>query len=176
MRRILFRGDVLAVGAWIAIAEHENAGFAHARRHMAASVAVVAAATFAAFSIYPGFRTAANSILFNGLAYSLSAICFGGLVVYSLATSSGPTHALLTLRPLRHLGRVSYTFYLWHVAALILLERYLQSDWLRPAAAFAATLAIAAFSWKYIESPVLSWRREAKPAALKIASAATSAG
>lgn len=172
----IFRGDVLAVGAWIAIAEHQDAAFANARGRVGALMALVAAGAFAALSIYPEFRTGANSVLFNGLAYSLSAIFFGGVVVYSLAISSGPTHTLLTFRPLGYLGRISYTFYLWHVAALILLERYLQSDWLRPAAAFAATFVIAAFSWKYIESPVLNWRRKPKPAIPKIASAAISAG
>jgi peptidoglycan/LPS O-acetylase OafA/YrhL len=172
----IFRGDVLAVGAWIAIAEHEDIGFAHAQQRTAALVAVVTAGIFATLSIYPEFRTAANSIPFNSLAYSLSAIFFGGVVVYSLAISSGPTHALLTFRPLRYLGRVSYTFYLWHVAVLILLERYLQSYWLTPIAAFAATFVLAAFSWKYIESPILNWRRGSKAPVLKIASAATSAG
>ena len=172
----IFRGDVLAVGAWIAIAEHENSGFVHARRHTAALVAVAVAGAFATLSIFPEFRTGANSMLFNGMAYSLSAIFFGGVVVYSLAISSGPTHTLLTFRPLGYLGRISYTFYLWHVAVVILLESYLQSYWLRPAAAFAATFVIAAFSWKYIESPVLNWRRNPNPAIPKIASAATSAG
>jgi peptidoglycan/LPS O-acetylase OafA/YrhL len=172
----IFRGDVLAVGAWIAIAEHENSGFVHARRHTAALVAVAVAGAFATLSIFPEFRTGANSMLFNGMAYSLSAIFFGGVVVYSLAISSGPTHTLLTFRPLGYLGRISYTFYLWHVAVVILLESYLQSYWLRPATAFAATFVIAAFSWKYIESPVLNWRRNPNPAIPKIASAATSAG
>src|SRR5579872_4752966 len=53
----IFRADVLAVGAWIAIAEHEDASFAHARQRVAAIVAVITVGSFAILSIYPGFRT-----------------------------------------------------------------------------------------------------------------------
>ena len=45
-----------------------------------------------------------------------------------LGTGEGVFHTLLTWRPLRYLGRISYTFYLYHVAVLVIVSHYLHTS------------------------------------------------
>jgi peptidoglycan/LPS O-acetylase OafA/YrhL len=65
---------------------------------------------------------------------------------------------LLELKPLAHLGRRSYGFYLWHLPFawwVMPLEGPQQLFW-----AFALTFAMAEFSYKYVEQPALVWGRK----------------
>jgi peptidoglycan/LPS O-acetylase OafA/YrhL/lysophospholipase L1-like esterase len=88
----------------------------------------------------------------------------GGLVVLALATAAvvaaAACPATLTAkalgwRPLRWLGVRSYGIYLWHFPVIVLTTPANSTEDLpRAAAQVAATIAIAAVSWRYIEEPV----------------------
>jgi peptidoglycan/LPS O-acetylase OafA/YrhL len=89
----------------------------------------------------------------------------GGLVVLSLATVlvlaplAHPACRLGTVlgwRPLRWVGVRSYGIYLWHFPIIVLTtpDNARGTDLLRDALQVAATFAVAALSWRYVEEPV----------------------
>jgi peptidoglycan/LPS O-acetylase OafA/YrhL len=75
-------------------------------------------------------------------------------LLYGGAAPSGPLRAL-TSAPLRFLGKISYSLYLWHWPLLVLpvlwLERALAP--IEVAAAVAASIAVAWLSWRFVEQP-----------------------
>lgn len=77
-----------------------------------------------------------------------------------LVTGSGPRPALinrlLSWPPLVFIGLISYSLYLWHQPLFVFVSAYRVAP-LTPGATlapFAATLLIAAASWRFIERPV----------------------
>lgn len=87
---------------------------------------------------------------------------------------SSPATALLRWRPLVLLGVISYSAYLWHWPVLS-IPRYfgIEFDGGLGVAAFAATIALAWLSYRYIEQPArratlpfakIAWRQYAAPA------------
>jgi len=91
---------------------------------------------------------------FPGIAALLP--CLGvALIIWSTAGQSSPLTRLLSLRPINLVGRVSYSFYLWHWPILILAE-YSTFDDLTLARRMLLLLlafAISWFSWRYVERP-----------------------
>jgi peptidoglycan/LPS O-acetylase OafA/YrhL len=156
-----FRADTLALGAFIAVAERESGEWIRSMRRSAVWGSVGSGILLLAFSLFPSFRTGANSVFFNAGGYSLSVTMFGGALIYVLGAGEGVVSSLLTLRPLRYLGRISYTFYLYHVAVLGIVAHYLNSLMLKAIASLILTIAIAALSWHVLESPILKRRRRA---------------
>ena len=81
----------------------------------------------------------------------------GAVVVLAAAEGDGVLARLLSWRPLRGLGRVSYGLYLWHVP--VILEVSLHAGALPPAirvlVALSITAACAAASWHFVEAPFL---------------------
>ena len=119
----------------------------------------------------------------------------GGLVVLSVATAAviaaaatpgARTGRVLGWAPLRWLGVRSYGIYLWHFPVIVLTTAaYATEDLTRAAVQTAATITIAALSWRYIEQPIRRdglaeyWRRlggyrltrTARPTALAVLAA-----
>jgi peptidoglycan/LPS O-acetylase OafA/YrhL len=99
----------------------------------------------------------------------------GGIVLLSFATAAvvaasacpgSVTGAALGWRPLRWIGVRSYGIYLWHYPVIVLTTPANSTEDLpRAAAQIAASIAIAALSWKFVEEPVRhgaiarAWRR-----------------
>ena len=75
-------------------------------------------------------------------------------LLYGGAAPNGPLR-LLTAAPLRHLGKISYSLYLWHWPLLVLpvlfLERALSG--IEIFAAVALALGASWLSWRFIEQP-----------------------
>lgn len=91
---------------------------------------------------------------FPGWAAALPVL---GAVALILAGSlgGGPASRLLSLAPMRGLGLISYSLYLWHWPVLVLL-RFWTIDPPGPgqmALAVLASLLLAVLSWKYVEQP-----------------------
>jgi peptidoglycan/LPS O-acetylase OafA/YrhL len=99
----------------------------------------------------------------------------GGLIVLSVATAAviaavacpgSLVGAALGWRPLRWIGVRSYGIYLWHYPVIVLTTPANATEDL-PRAAFqvAATILLAALSWRYVEEPIRrgaierAWRR-----------------
>jgi peptidoglycan/LPS O-acetylase OafA/YrhL len=87
----------------------------------------------------------------------VSAVLSGGLVLGALLP--GPLHVLLTWRPLRWLGTISYALYLVHWP-VFLVARHADPDAgvATFAAATAAAVALAALSTRFVETPVRTGR------------------
>ncbi len=151
----IFRADTLAMGAFIALAARRDPQWIGRQRPKALGGSLLALALLACLSAFPGFRAAANSILFNSIAYSLSAVCLGGTLIYVLGLQRGFLHTLLTAPLLRYLGLISYTFYLYHEAVLLKVGQHLHSPILIALAAFSVTVLISVLSWHLFEAPIL---------------------
>jgi peptidoglycan/LPS O-acetylase OafA/YrhL len=157
------------MGAFIALAASRDPQWIGRHRRLALGSSVLALALLVSLSILPSFRAGANSILFNSTAYSLSAVCLGGTLIYVLGLQKGLLHTLLTSAPLTYLGLISYTFYLYHEAVLLQVSRYLHSPILIALAAFAVTVLISMLSWHLFEAPILgrSTKRPVKDSPLR---------
>ena len=158
-----FRADTLAFGAFLAAAQHEDGEWIRSRRRAGLVALISATSLFGLLAALPSFHPAANSVLFNSLGYSLSVIAFGGALVYVLTIQRGMVHFVLSAKPIRYLGQISYTFYLYHVAILQQTALQVKSPWARGMIGFAITLGVAAISWHLLEQPILegwhwNWR------------------
>ncbi len=150
-----FRADTLAFGALIALLAHDNTTWIYQNQHRAVWCSTAAATIFATLSTLHTFRLTANSVLFNTLGYSLLEVSFGGALIYVLGSQQGFVYRILSAKSLRYLGLISYTFYLYHLGVLILVEQHARSSFLVYLVSFAITGAIAAISWRFFESPIL---------------------
>jgi peptidoglycan/LPS O-acetylase OafA/YrhL len=97
---------------------------------------------------------------YNG-GYTLIALA-SGLVILAALDHRSVMGRVLSVRPLRLLGRLSYSLYLWHVFVFIAVHRAAptQSTLVRLLAGFGITGLASTFSFYVIESPFL--RRKAR--------------
>ncbi len=154
----IFRADTLAAGAFIAVSERENAEWVFNNQRFAIWTVVATLTLLGSLSILPSFRTGANSVLFNSIGYSLSVVLFGSILTFVLGLRRGLFYNLLTMRPLRFLGVISYTFYLYFVAVLLKVDVYMHVPALVVILAFVITCVISAASWFLLESRILHAR------------------
>lgn len=103
------------------------------------------------------------------IGYSLLAICFGSVLVSSLAAAE--THPLvrfLNWSPLRKLGRISYGFYVYHLPIMFILRdrlpveinnSYVAGDLLLMFCCGVLTLMVSLLSWYCLEQPILKLKR-----------------
>ena len=69
--------------------------------------------------------------------------------------TTGPISALLSIKPMQWLGRVSYSWYLWHWPAIVLVAVALDKDTVKLKSATAlATLPVAWLAYRFFETPV----------------------
>jgi peptidoglycan/LPS O-acetylase OafA/YrhL len=155
-----FRLDALATGAFLALAlpRLQQRGVRLAR--LWSPVVAVAATLVIVWCThhYPWFRRTANVATFNSVAYSLNLVALGACFVAAYY-SRGWFARVLSSRPLAHMGRISYMFYLSHLFFMyyagVLIHRHVVSV----AVAFAATTAFASATWVLVERPILHWGR-----------------
>jgi peptidoglycan/LPS O-acetylase OafA/YrhL len=106
----------------------------------------------------------ASSVLLKNVLYLLVAV----LVVLPLVL--GPQHEglarqLLSSAPMQWLGEISYGIFLWHLAVLEGLLRLMHrslftGSWLEMfALAWCLTIPLAWASYRFVERPLMTWRR-----------------
>ena len=90
-------------------------------------------------------------------AGALTAVVIAGVVAPG---AGGPATRVLSLGPLRALGRLSYGIYLWHWPVLVFVtaERAGVSGWALVGVQLAFTLGLAVASYFVVERPVLEGR------------------
>jgi peptidoglycan/LPS O-acetylase OafA/YrhL len=149
-----FRMDLLAAGALVAILFRRSP--AKIRELPWLGPMLVACAGGALFSLsgVPSFRTSANSQFKNVVLFSFTLSIAVGLLLWALQ-GKGFFPAILRLRVLRFVGRISYSMYLVHVCFIVLAERWFSSRWAVFAGALGATLVYSTVSWFVIEKRLL---------------------
>ncbi|CAI6030637.1 acyltransferase family protein [Cohnella sp. JJ-181] len=96
-----------------------------------------------------------DGFLYRGGLVLLS-LCSAALVA-SLAHPAGRLGAWLGCAPLRWIGKRSYGIYLWHYPVIVLSQGQVNADGpqpLRIAFQLAASVALAALSYRYVENPI----------------------
>jgi peptidoglycan/LPS O-acetylase OafA/YrhL len=153
-----FRLDTISMGALLALI-CESPTLCDRLRRAGMPVFFAGAAALAMFQRL-GYGIHHNTAIGNAVGYSILAVMSSGLVMWS-TTGSGPLFRLLTWRPLRYVGTISYMSYLIHRPILQLLIGLWTSYGIRSNLAFAAaaillTLLFATITWYTIERPLLS--------------------
>jgi peptidoglycan/LPS O-acetylase OafA/YrhL len=134
-------------------------------------------------ALRPGVRTAmlAGSVLLLGAAFAAtreshapwpdglaSALGTAGIIAGLLAApASNPVARLLSSSPMRYVGFLSYSLYLWHWPVIVLMRWTIgiEAPW-QKFAALAASFALAVFSYHCVETPLRRgrWITSRKPA------------
>ncbi len=156
------RWDGLALGALVAVWSRRDAAVL---RHHRTAIGLGLAGLLTVFAASASLRKEAHAFQIWG--YSAVAILFAGLLVSALR---GRCRRLLTWRPLRAIGRVSYAMYLWQMLVREAFRAFAMDDlqarggfWLTQAASLAfvtaGTFALAWLSWHLLEARFLRLKR-----------------
>lgn len=138
------RVDALMVGSFLALLEELRANhpfFCLARR----GVAAFAAAVFVVF-VSPLGDLAYGGAYRVPLGYSLDAIATAVVLFWAVRNPGSVAGRFLNSRPLVHLGRMSYSLYLW------------QQPFMRPGAWPLLAAGFAELSHRMVETPMLRLR------------------
>ena len=115
-----------------------------------------------------------SPLAFHG-GFLLASLASAAVVAGVVLAPTSPVARLLSLRPLRYVGSISYGAYLWYlpVPLVITPERAHVDGWALFAIRTAVTLSIAALSARFVELPI---RRGALPARRALAGVPIAAG
>ncbi|MGN6606032.1 MAG: acyltransferase family protein, partial [Jatrophihabitans sp.] len=95
--------------------------------------------------------------------YTLTAVCAAVVVAGVLHGSAARVDVLaraVSLRPLRHLGRISYGLYLWHVPVAVMIGTH-GRHWpvlVKFGLLFGVSVVLAEVSMLLVERPFLRWK------------------
>ena len=155
-----FRMDLLASGALLAVLWQQPGELVKWRRWgialMGAGLSLLVLCTL----VITPFHAEANTILFNTLGYSLICCVATGLLAFTLGSEEGWYAKLITWKPVRWIGLISYTSYLIHTGVLALVDPS-SSMIVNRVLAFAVVIAYASLSWILLEKPILRLRPSA---------------
>jgi peptidoglycan/LPS O-acetylase OafA/YrhL len=100
---------------------------------------------------------------------TLFAFGTAGFFAFLIRNSGGknPISRALRFGPLVYTGVISYTLYLFHLSAYLVVRSLLSSpapppgrEWLVAVASIATAWIFAALSWRYFESPILGYKHQ----------------
>jgi peptidoglycan/LPS O-acetylase OafA/YrhL len=146
-----FRVDLLATGALLCLAYRNDGVW---MRRWGAGVGLVLTCIGAAGLLllsHFGVTTYGNTRTGNVLIYECTLLTCSGLILWAL---SGRYTWPLRWGALRYVGKISYSMYLIHLGAILLLGERL-SPLAAAGAAFAVTLGYAVASWHLVERRLL---------------------
>ena len=164
-----FRADLLCAGAVLAILARRHPSelrkFAERYGWM---VCVTGYLLLTGTQAFPVFRLAGNTRTANGLVYLFSLIGATGLLAWVL-TSRGWLRRLLTYRPVRYLGEISYTTYLVHIFLVVKLQQiWGVHTWVK-ILGLGLVIAYASVSWFVMERPLIRYAARHTPRGAKSA-------
>jgi len=164
------RFDTLLVGAWLALwLRGQTLSTARLRKISYCLFWIPFVALVAGLKHYcNGFQLTAiiNNRFLYTVGYSLIALSCAGILLHSLDDTSLLSRAM-RFKPLAALGTISYGFYLLHMlpeSGLSVLSQHNPKllPW-APGIAFIFTVATAALSFRYLETPFLRLKRILAP-------------
>jgi peptidoglycan/LPS O-acetylase OafA/YrhL len=164
-----------AVGAGIAL-------LAPSLPRLPRSVAIAAGAVGLA-TVIASALVYAPTTEFPGIAAVPPVLGTAAVIAAGFAVPFGGVAMLLTLTPLRYVGRISYSLYLWHWPCLVFAatSRWAPADgrigWFATSVAVALACALAAATHRFVEVPVrhAAWLAASGRRVLLFAGAATAA-
>ncbi|HEY8456098.1 MAG TPA: acyltransferase family protein [Actinopolymorphaceae bacterium] len=113
---------------------------------------------------------------FPGAPGLLPTLGAAAIIAAGATATSGPGWRLLTLRPVRHIGRISYSWYLWHWPVLVFAAtRWEEPSVWRSVAVVVASWVPAVVTYHLIEEPFRTARlgNVAPPRILRLGVATT---
>ena len=150
-----FRADLLCAGAALALLWKQRTPVSEARiRRWSWPVCLFGTLLFVGTQAFQAFRLAHNTAVANGFVYLFSLTGAAGLVAWTL-TDRGWLRALLTTGPLRYLGEISYTLYLFHVMIGVKVQNRFGLTVPVKLASVLVTLTYASLSWFLLERPLI---------------------
>ena len=147
-----FRMDLLAAGALICLAWRHQRERVLRYGHLGLGLTAAAGVALVALSRRADFSTIANKPFANVWIYELGLLGGTGLILWAL---SGRGVGVLKLRPVVYLGRISYSVYLIHLLALVVVGEYVRGRVAGGLVALTITLLYASASWILLERPLL---------------------
>ena len=149
----LTRGWELALGGLLALVPTSRVGLLPRTAAGVMAAAGLAAIAFATLRFN-------DDTLFPGHAALVPTLGTAAIIAAGLATTPAGPSRLLTLGPVRHIGRISYSWYLWHWPPLV----FAAAIWgklspLEGVAVLAASYVPALLTNRLVEKPFLHSRR-----------------
>ncbi len=149
-----FRMDLLAIGALVSIVWRKRRTLIKTYGKYGIFLSASGLSGTVLFGHFAHVKRTAHTPVSNFLAYEFSLVICLGLFVWAL---SGWQVRVLQFKPLQYIGRISYSFYLIHLTALMVCWRYFGNDsYTSAAVASLIACAYAALSWKYFEQPIIT--------------------
>jgi peptidoglycan/LPS O-acetylase OafA/YrhL len=157
-----FRMDTLAAGSLIALTKHR---WSRKNAIVGATVMLFAGLASIIWLAKHGLSGSSNTHVSNVVVYESTLFIVTGVFVLALF---GVGKSVLCFAPIRWLGIVSYSVYLFQVNAVYLASRPRMPLALRPLVTAVLTVGYAAGMWFLVERPILNFRKnravELKPA------------
>lgn len=154
------RMDALALGGLVAVLQRENPAVLRGRWIEWVTVGAAAVTGWICWKYLPGpWSTPMRTI-----GFTAADVAFCGMLILIIAQQNPLLGAICRVRPLVWLGTVSYGVYLLHAGVSETIRRWMVSEgwhrgtWLETLLCVTGSLALAAVSWKWFESPILRLR------------------
>ncbi len=168
--------DGLLIGALIAILLHQRNNLPEA----SGAVAVGVTLFIAAFFLSGTFHLLGLSLFYNewntrgAMFYYLAIATVYGALLYLSIGPLNPIQRMFSSRSLRLAGKYSYCLYLihqavahmlnlvyanWGITAALQSKAHFISDIAHLLPLFVISFAVAAFSWRLVERPILGWKK-----------------
>ncbi|MDQ1551521.1 MAG: hypothetical protein QOD50_943, partial [Actinomycetota bacterium] len=164
------RGWEFGVGALIAVVGHWfiKVGSTHLGRFAVGRTVGNVVGWIGLTTILVAVFSLSGDTPFPGTAALLPALGAGAIIVGGLVsgTGRGSVGSLLSRRPVRYIGRLSYAWYLWHWPVLIFVELKTGTlPWQQRALLMVLALGLAALTVHFVEVPISKWKSVAKQVA-----------
>ena len=153
-----FRMDLLAAGALIALAWRKNPAIVKKQFRRGRIILLLSLGALLLLSRFPWFRTGQNTLVGNVFIYMLTLLVAVGLLTWALKDNT-VFASVLSLPGLRYLGRISYSMYLIHFTAILVVAKWFHNPMALLLISFAAAFAYSALSWHVLEKPILGTTR-----------------
>jgi peptidoglycan/LPS O-acetylase OafA/YrhL len=148
-----FRMDDLAMGALLTFVWRSRGETIRRYGYLGLIPVMLTPIVMIGLSKVGGFSTLDNTVRGNLFTYEIALCAATGAFLWALG---GRFTGILNSAVFQFLGRISYTFYLIHLAALLFVRQYIQSRGASAAVAFAIAVSYATLSWYFYEKPILA--------------------